>query len=157
MTRTEKTFWALAAIIIVLGFLALSATGSKATDFDWSMSGDGYHSHKPRKAKRRYRAPEYRYYASPVPPPEDWRCLDTVRVVGSQWVAEEGAEDSAKKAFMEEVRWRHGESFMSIDNARDYEKRCSRSSVGEAVGQTLVRCEIAARPCRPPMKIGTGK
>jgi hypothetical protein len=139
------------AIIAALAAGALALPVS-ATDLDWSLSGDGYH--QVRKVKHKRRKP-VRYYAAPKVEADDgWRCLERIHVVGSQWATDAGAEDSAKKAFMEEVRWRHGESFMAIENAKDYEKRCSRSSVGEVLNQTLVRCEISARPCRPPMTAG---
>jgi hypothetical protein len=135
-------------VIMTLSLTTISLPAS-ATDLDWSLSGDGYH--QVRKVK--HRKPKVRYYAAPKVD-DGWRCLERIHVVGSQWATDAGAEDSAKKAFMEEVRWRHGESFMAIENAKDYEKRCSRSSVGEVLNQTLVRCEISARPCRPPMTAG---
>jgi len=75
-------------------------------------------------------------------------CYPAVTVVGSQWVGDSGAQDSARKGWMEQVRWRHGEAAMDISNAQDIAVRCSRSSVGEAVGQVLHRCEIRAKPCR---------
>jgi hypothetical protein len=76
-------------------------------------------------------------------------CYPLVRVVGSQWKDEDGAEDSARKGWMESIRWQYGEQAMDIGNARDYAKRCSRSSVGSVLGETLHRCEVEARPCRP--------
>lgn len=76
-------------------------------------------------------------------------CMDKVRVVGSQWATADGAEDSARKAWMEQVRWRFGESAMTIESAKDYAKRCSRSSIGELANSVLHRCEVQARPCRP--------
>lgn len=82
------------------------------------------------------------------------RCLAPVRVVGSQDVREGAAEESAKKAWMELVRWQSGESFQDIANASDYQRRCSRSSIGEAMGQYFHRCEIVANPCRPGMTEG---
>lgn len=82
------------------------------------------------------------------------RCLAPVRVVGSQDVREQAAEDSAKKAWAEHVRWAHGEAFQDFQNARDFQKRCSRSSIGEAMGQYFTRCEITASPCRPGMVKG---
>jgi hypothetical protein len=86
------------------------------------------------------------------------KCLEAVRVVGSQDIREDAAEDSAKKAWSEMVRWESGESFMSMDTAQDYEKRCSRSSIGETLGQVLNRCEIIAKPCRPGLvKKGSGQ
>jgi hypothetical protein len=149
MTRTEKTFWALAAIIIVLGFLALSATGGKATDLDWSMSGDGYHSHrqKPRRKYRRKPEPDIRYYAAPRAGDEKF-CLGPVRGVGTQWIGENGAMDAAKKDWMERVRYDLGESFLDLSHAEGFEKRCGRTSVGEVAGQVLFRCEVIARPCK---------
>lgn len=83
------------------------------------------------------------------------RCLAPVRVVGSQDVRVDAAEDSAKKAWAESVRWTHGESYQDFANAKDYQKRCSRSSIGEALGQFFTRCEITASPCRPGMVDGT--
>jgi hypothetical protein len=81
-------------------------------------------------------------------------CLSPVRVVGSQWATADGAEESAQKAWAETVRFNHGEAFMQLDQAVGYQKRCSRSSVGEMVGQTLIRCEVDAAPCRPPFTAG---
>jgi hypothetical protein len=81
-------------------------------------------------------------------------CLSPVRVVGSQWATADGAEESAQKAWAETVRFNHGEAFMQLDQAVGYQKRCSRSSVGEVVGQTLIRCEVDAAPCRPPFTAG---
>jgi hypothetical protein len=49
------------------------------------------------------------------------------------------------------VRWTHGESFQDFANAQNYQRRCSRSSIGEALGQYFTRCEITADPCRPGM------
>ena len=79
------------------------------------------------------------------------RCLAPVRVVGSQDIREDAAEASAKKAWAEHVRWMSGESFQDFSNATGYAKRCSRSSIGEALGQYFTRCEIEASPCRAGM------
>lgn len=114
----------------------------------------GHHKHqhrhhrKPKVVYRRKVVPQVRAY---VKREDEDRliCLDKVRVVGSQWATASGAEDSAQKAWMEQVRWRYGESAMTIDVAKGYAKRCSRSSIGEAVGAVLHRCEVEARPCRP--------
>lgn len=43
-------------------------------------------------------------------------------------------------------------SYIDMTNARDFESRCGRVSIGEVVGQVTYRCEIMARPCKPPMK-----
>ena len=87
-------------------------------------------------------------FVKEVPRP---KCLDPVRVVGSQDIREDAAEASAKKAWSEMVRWQHGESFQDFELATGYAKRCSRSSIGEALGQYFTRCEIEAQPCRAGM------
>lgn len=84
-------------------------------------------------------------------------CLPPVRVVGSQWATESGAEESAQKAWAEATRFNHGEAYMDLTNAVGYQKRCARSSIGEVVGQTLTRCEVDAAPCRPPFTSGASK
>jgi len=98
--------------------------------------------------KRRHR-PEVRGYVRRDEEEDRVKCYDSVRVVGSQWATEDGAEESARKAWMERVRWSIGEAAMSIEAAEDYSKRCSRSSVGEVANTVLHRCEVQARPCRP--------
>lgn len=85
------------------------------------------------------------------------RCIQPVRVVGSQDVRESAAEDSARKAWAEAVRWASGEAYMDVENAKDYQRRCSRSSIGEIAGQVFTRCEIIATPCRPGMTEGSAK
>lgn len=85
------------------------------------------------------------------------KCLESVRVVGSQDIREDAAESSAKKAWSEMVRWQHGESFQDFELATGYSKRCSRSSIGEALGQYFTRCEIEAQPCRAGMVKGADK
>lgn len=76
-------------------------------------------------------------------------CLKPVRAVGSQWATESGAEESAQKSWREEVRFHHGESAADLDKAKEYARRCTKSSIGEVVGQSLYRCEVEAVPCRP--------
>ncbi len=109
---------------------------------------------KPKPKKKPRKAHAFR----PAPPPVDTEavthCLAPVRVVGSQDVRPDAAEASAQKAWMEAVRWQSGEAFQDFANARDYQKRCSRSSIGEAMGQFFSRCEITANPCRPGMVKG---
>lgn len=74
-----------------------------------------------------------------------------VAVVGSQYLNEAGAEESAQKGWHEAVRFHHGEAYMDLARAKDYRHRCSRSSIGEALGQVMHRCEVSAIPCKPPM------
>lgn len=100
---------------------------------------------------------DVRLYRHDEKPRRHVQCLDRVTVVGSQWANEAGAEESAQKAFMEQVRWQSGEQFLDIRNADGYAKRCSRSSIGEVIGQTMHRCEVSARPCRPVMERAEAK
>ena len=82
----------------------------------------------------------------------DGQCASKVRGLGTQWIGTEGAMDAAKKDWMERVRYDHGESFLDLTNAKEFESRCGRVSVGEVAGQVMYRCEIIARPCRPTMR-----
>ena len=77
-----------------------------------------------------------------------------LRVVGNQHLTVDGAKKAADEAWAGDVRFRHGEIFMDLNNARTVIYTCSRSSIKEAgvttLGQTLTRCEIQATPCRAP-------
>lgn len=87
-------------------------------------------------------------------------CRPYIAVVGSQFVTKNGAEDSAIKAWQEQVRYEHGERFMNWDGADKQQVRCVRSSVGElgskAFDMTVkfYRCEVKGRPCMPPFETG---
>lgn len=109
-----------------------------------------YHKRKRHQAHKH--TPQVRAYVKREDDEDRVKCYGIVRVVGSQGITVEQAEDSARKAWAERVRWAIGEAAMSIDASQDYAKRCSRSSIGEALGQTFVRCEVQARPCRPPFE-----
>jgi hypothetical protein len=118
-------------------------------------------THRARPKKRRHVARKAapkddgtRVLAAEYKTDEAPRCLAPVRVVGSQDIRPDAAEASAQKAWAEHVRWTHGEAFQDFGNATDYQKRCSRSSIGEALGQYFTRCEITAKPCRPGMTQG---
>jgi hypothetical protein len=89
----------------------------------------------------------------------DFHCADKVRGLGTQWIGTEGAMDAAKKDWMERVRYDYGESFLDMNNAREFVSRCGRTSIGETMGQVMYRCEIVARPCKGQMeaKAATGK
>ena len=113
------------------------------------------HKSKPKKRKSYSFRPNPTAPATPLASEAVTRCLAPVRVVGSQDVRPDAAEASAQKAWAEYVRWTHGEAFQDFGNASDYQKRCSRSSIGEALGQYFTRCEITASPCRPGMTEGT--
>lgn len=102
---------------------------------------------KPKKKKA--------YSFRPAPPPvvsDGTKCFEPITVVGSQWVGEGGAYESAVKTAKETIRWKIGEMAMDPANWKDVKRRCSLSSVGEVVGQTFHRCEIILTPCRPGMR-----
>lgn len=80
--------------------------------------------------------------------PQVLTCQPPVRGLGTQWVGEQGALDAAKKDWMERVRYDLGESYLDMANAADETHRCGRTSIGEALGQVMYRCEIIARPCK---------
>jgi hypothetical protein len=112
-------------------------------------------AHKPKVKPKKKKTYNFR----PTPPVDApklasdavTRCLSPVRVVGSQDLRPDAAEQSAQKAWAETVRWTHGEAFQDFSNAQNYQRRCSRSSIGESLGQYFTRCEITADPCRPGM------
>ncbi len=83
---------------------------------------------------------------------DGYQCLEQVRGLGTQWIGTDGAMEAAKKDWMERVRYDHGESYVDMSNAREFESRCGRVSIGEIAGQVTYRCEVHARPCKPPLK-----
>jgi hypothetical protein len=156
--------------VILIACALLSA--SPALAWDWfdsqpSYSVDGY-EYRLRRSGYRPRYYQYRqrrnyqpyYYAAPKHShtSSDYgssaTCYSAIRVVGSQGLSEDAAEQSAQKGWMEQVRWKHGEHAMDIGNAKAYVKRCSRSSIGEVLDKTFHRCEVEAKPCRPKFEDG---
>jgi hypothetical protein len=83
---------------------------------------------------------------------DGFQCVEKVRGLGTQWIGTEGALQAAKKDWMERVRYDYGESYVDMANAREFESRCGRVSIGEIAGQVTYRCEVHARPCKPPLK-----
>ncbi len=147
---------------LALAFTLLLAVPAFATDWDWDM---GSNPSKARRAHDHHVRHYYRHVNIEADKDRDrdrdrraerdergWACLDKVRGLGTQWIGTEGALEAAKKDWMERVRYDHGESFIDMTNAKDFESRCGRVSIGEVVGQVTYRCEILARPCKPPMK-----
>ena len=78
------------------------------------------------------------------------RCRDRRRVVGDQGLSVALAQGQADKSWAADVRFHLGERYMDIANAEDIKYECSRSSVGETLGQTFHRCQISAKPCKAP-------
>ena len=105
-----------------------------------------------RRHKKRRRKPEVRGYSRREDANDGISCKDVLTVIGDARPSEEMARDDAEKTFMRAARFRFGESWMSVENARDYAIRCSRASIAEVVGQVMHRCELMAKPCRPPFQ-----
>lgn len=106
-----------------------------------------YRKPKPKRARRK---PQVRAY---VKKDDDGvQCKDLLTVIGDARPSEKAAREDADAVFMRAVRFRYGESWMEIENARDYAVRCARASITEIIGQTMVRCELKARPCRGPFQ-----
>ena len=77
-------------------------------------------------------------------------CRDMRRVVGDQHVSIAGAQAEADKAWAQDVRFHLGERYMDVRHAADVDYECTRSSVGQTLGQVFHRCLIRAKPCRAP-------
>lgn len=90
--------------------------------------------------------------------PDVHHCKTPLTAVGDQALSEETARTAAEKHWMANVRWRDGEKYMDVKNARIIHMECSRSSIPPTngiVGQVIPnehRCEIIARPCRPGLE-----
>ena len=166
------------SIYLVLAFLLLIFISSigHATDLDWSMSGDSYHSKPQAKHTRKYRRakprPDIRYYAPPLDDDrmvwgrdDDKRpvCVPAfVEVKSTEHTTSENAKEAAKKMWAASAQWDWGSKYMSLGLAKDYREYCGQSNamdtassrINEAVSQLAgkdgvnVRCVIRARPCR---------
>ena len=71
-------------------------------------------------------------------------CKESLSDRGSQRPTEFGAKGTAEKAWTQSVRFKYGELYADLANAKDVKFECTKSSIGGA----LKRCEITARPCR---------
>ena len=137
-----------------------------ASDWDWDMRSGSPTAHRGRVAyyhrkhhpRPRVMAYERRSVERAERQDEDGggKCVEKVRGLGTQWIGTKGALDAAKKDWMERVRYDHGESFVDMTNAKDFESRCGRVSIGEVAGQVTYRCEIVARPCKAPLMEASG-
>jgi hypothetical protein len=150
---------------VTLALALTFAAPAFASDLNWdwdlgSGSPTAKHRHTARYAHRRHHphAGEAAKVMAYVRREEGRResdgfqCVEKVRGLGTQWIGTEGAMDAAKKDWMERVRYDHGESYVDMSNAREFESRCGRVSIGEIAGQVTYRCEVHARPCKPPLK-----
>ena len=164
----KYTALALAAALAV----PLCPAPTFATDLDWDWNMSTNPSAKRHHARKRYAR---RHHHEDVARKDDgtkvmayvrregdtivverdrgeFHCVEKVRGLGTQWIGTEGAMDAAKKDWMERVRYDFGESFLDLNNAKDFVSRCGRTSIGETMGQVMYRCEIVARPCKAQMQ-----
>jgi len=154
---------------VTLALALAFAAPAYASDIDWdwalgSGSAQAKHRQAGKYAQRRHRRHTYTTsdatkvmaYAKREEDArtedDGFQCVEKVRGLGTQWIGTEGAMSAAKKDWMERVRYDHGESYVDMSNARDFESRCGRVSIGEIAGQVTYRCEVHARPCKPPLK-----
>jgi hypothetical protein len=144
-------------ITLALALTFAAPTFASDLDWDWAL-GTGSPTAKHRHARRHHHHDNSTKVMAYVKrdqyktEPDGYQCVEKVRGLGTQWIGTEGALQAAKKDWMERVRYDHGESYVDMANARDFESRCGRVSIGEIAGQVTYRCEVHARPCKPPLK-----
>jgi hypothetical protein len=143
-------------ILIALVLLVPMPTPIQAQDIDDSIWVKRT-IRKQHRAERLERLERQRYYTRVygyIRREEEYdrgdRCRDTRRVVGDQGLSVALAQGQADKSWAADVRFHLGERFMDISNAEDVTYECSRSSVGETLGQTFTRCQVSAKPCKAP-------
>lgn len=76
--------------------------------------------------------------------PKHRDCKEMLSDRGSQRPSESMAKGTAEKSWTQSVRFKYGELYSDLANAKDVKYECSKSSIGGA----LKRCELSARPCR---------
>ena len=72
-------------------------------------------------------------------------CKEVLVDRGSKWITPSGAEKAANKSWVQSVRFKWGEEYADIANARDIKYTCTTASIGGL----FKRCEISAIPCKP--------
>lgn len=105
-----------------------------------------------------------------LPKPEEERCKPVMDALGDEARSEAAAKLEAQKSIKQAIRFKHGERFLDLANARDGVRyKCAPSSVPalggkveEFAGRFLpiekVRCQIFVIPCEAPTQIdGDGK
>ena len=152
--------------VSLMGLLMLlisALAGPAKADFPgvfYNWNDGEYHNAKRRRYLERPYQPQVRSWVQRHRQYDDddirdgRQCFAPMTVVGDQAMSDEAARTQAGKHWMANARWAHGERAMDLENARDVNYACSRSSVpitGGVVGQIAPyehRCEITARPCR---------
>lgn len=88
-------------------------------------------------------------------------CKPPVEVLSDNMKTWKNGHASARKQWMEAVRWKYGERYMEHRNARDVFFQCNRTSapategvIGEKVSEEThtLKCEIRATPCAAPIE-----
>lgn len=150
------------ALAVAVAVLPVAGAAAASDYWDWSI-GSGSPTVRAKKARVKYARRHHkespakvmgyvkREEETKVAAKPEMQCAEKVRGLGTQWIGTEGAMDAAKKDWMERVRYDYGESFLDMNNAKDFVSRCGRVSVGEVAGQVMYRCEIVARPCKGVM------
>lgn len=141
---------------ISIAILALLFAGCQT-----SASAGWPHDYLDQQAAKRSHVEHYKHrhhkpkviYRTIVKPAATSRCMAPLTREGDQYATQTGAKAEADKAWMQAARWLYGESHMDLHYAESIAYACGRSSVGSVAGQTFMRCEVTARPCRAP-KIG---
>jgi hypothetical protein len=136
----------LLALVLIVPFPA----EAEGVDDVWVRKTIRKQHREERMERQRYYARVYGYIRREEAEYTGDRCRDMRRVVGDQGLSVALAQGQADKAWAQDVRFHLGERYMDIGNAEDVTYECSRSSVGETLGQTFHRCQIAARPCKSP-------
>lgn len=162
MSNIRYYIWGV-VVLSLAAVLAMLITGTRPAHADgahcWDF--DGCSARHRVYAKRRHHREVTRLYRTPDDRDDrDYRdgnhCKEPVRGLGTQWIGTKGALDAAKKDWMERTRYDFGEKWIDLSNARDFESRCGRVSIGEVAGQVTYRCEIVARPCKAWLKDDPG-
>lgn len=89
----------------------------------------------PALAKRKHHEPD----------PEDFGCKEPLSDRGDQRTSEAWAKSAADKAWMQSAKFKWGERWADIRNAKGVRYECVKTG---ATG-ILQRCEIVAMPCKP--------
>jgi hypothetical protein len=74
------------------------------------------------------------------------QCQPRVAVVGTQYPIQSAARNSARNAWMKQVRFSYGEIFANPANAVNAGPTCTRSTSGLI---KFWRCEFSGVPCKP--------
>ena len=168
MTRTITA--ALVVLMVLMSTACRAETRIYVSGVPY-LCDDAYHQVGCRKdwrtinrQKVRQREPEVRAWQHHEETRND--CRPVISVVGTEHLSEENAKTAAQRAWMDQVRFLHGERFMNLDKSHKLKLACTRSSTGDSAtaklmekisegSRLLTRCQIEARPCSvEPEEVG---